>query len=163
MTFAGHNASLDVFAEINPAFCTLVLCTHVSGYRLASNKAMPITLLPLVLPILMSGELEETFSHTSDETGLARWITKNPSILFSLPTKIEACRELTRTSLQFALHYKALTVENLCQVRDSNPAGAAQLKRIGFGQISKNAIRLGSWFGMSQSDKLIYNTLGIEV
>jgi hypothetical protein len=163
MTLAGNNASLDVFAEINPAFCTLVLCTHVSGYRLAANKAMPITLLPLVLPILMSGDLEETFSHTSEETGLSRWVTKNPGIFFSLPARIEACRELTRASLQFALHYQALTIENLDQVRDSNSAGAAQLKRIGFGQISKNAIRLGSWFGLTQSDKLIYNTLGIEV
>jgi hypothetical protein len=163
MRLGENQGSLDVFAETNSAFCTLVLCSHVAGYRLAANKAMPLTLLPLILPILMSGELEDTFSHTSEETGLSRWIAKNPNVLFTLPEKIEACRELTRTTLQFALHYKALAIENLEYVQNTTPESAARLKKIGFGKISKNAIRLGSWFGLTQSDKLIYNTLGIEV
>jgi hypothetical protein len=164
MERAQDGASLDVFAETNTAFCTLLLSAHVAAFQSTSNLSMPITLAPLVLPIIMSGELEGSFSYTSEDTGLSHWVRKNPSVMFNLSTKIESCREITRASLQFALHYKALTIENEAKLRNPAPTLAPiQLKKIGFERIANNAARLGSWFGLTQSDKLIYNILGLEV
>ncbi|WP_322405516.1 three component ABC system middle component [Massilia luteola] len=155
--------SRDTYAETNPAFCSLLLTANVAGFHSVHDRPMPITFLPLVLPIVMSGELDSTFLYTTADTGLSRWIVKNPDILMKLPARMEACREMTRAALQFALHYKHLSMDNEANLRSLNLAlSAIQLKKLGFERTANNATKLGTWFGSLGLATLAYNILGLE-
>jgi hypothetical protein len=155
--------SRDAYAETNPAFCSLLLTANVAGFHSVHDRPMPVTLLPFVLPIVMSGELDSTFLYTTADTGLSRWIVKNPVILMKLPAQMQSCREMTRAALQFALHFKHLSMDNQADMRSLNPAlSAIQLKKLGFERMASNATKLGAWFGSLGSATLAYNILGLE-
>jgi len=159
-----RGVSLDTFAETNPAFCALLLSAYVSAFQDVQKRPLPITLLPLVLPIVMSGELDSSFLHTSDGTGLAKWISKTPGVLFNLPERIQASLAMTRESLQFALQYQVLSLDDEAQISDLIPSVATKrLKKLGFERMGNNAHRLGAWFGALASDAVAYNLLGLEV
>lgn len=156
--------SRDAYAETNPAFCSLLLSANVAGFQSVHDHTMPVTLLPFVLPIVMSGELDSTFSYTTVDTGLSRWVVKNPRILLKLPAQMKSCGEMTRAALQFALHFKHLSMDNEANIRAANPAlSALQLKKLGFERMASNATKLGAWFGSLGSVTLAYNILGLEV
>lgn len=156
--------SRDAYAETNPAFCSLLLTANVAGFQSVHNRTMPVTLLPFVLPIVMSGELDSTFSYTTVDTGLSRWVVKNPQILLKLPAQTKACREMTRAALQFALHFKEISIDNDANMRAANPTlSALQLKKLGFERMASNATKLGAWFGSLGSVTLAYNILGLKV
>lgn len=156
--------SRDAYAEMNAAFCSLLLTANVAGFQSVRDRTMPVTLLPFILPIVMSGELDSTFSYTTLDTGLSRWIVKNPQILLKLPAQIKACGEMTRAALQFALHFKELSIDNEANMRAANPTlSALQLKKLGFERMAGNATKLGAWFGSLGSVTLAYNILGLEV
>lgn len=156
--------SRDAYAETNPAFCSLLLTANVAGFHGVNNRTMPITLLPFVLPIVMSGELDSTFSYTTVDTGLSRWIIKNPRILLKLPAQIKSCGEMTRAALQFALHFEELSMDSEANMRAVNPElSTQQLKKLGFERMANNATKLGTWFGSLGSVTLAYNILGLEI
>ena len=164
MEIISSTISRDAYAETNAAFCSLLLTTNVAGFQSVHNRSMPVTLIPFVLPIVMSGELDSTFSYTTVDTGLSRWVVKNPQILLKLPAQTKACREMTRTALQFALHFKELSIDNEANMRAANPTlSALQLKKLGFERMASNATKLGAWFGSLGSVALAYNILGLEV
>ncbi|MBB3009988.1 hypothetical protein FHX61_004664 [Cupriavidus alkaliphilus] len=125
---------------------------------------MSITLVPLVLPIVLSGELEESFAHLRDDTGITRWILRTPQVVFRLAERTQAGSEITRMALQFALHYGVLAIDEQAAIRCVYAADAIkQLTKIKFSHIAQNARRLGVWFGAAPSDAVIYNLLGLEV
>lgn len=156
--------SLDTFAETNAAFCALVLGVFVKAYEESSEHAMPITLLPLVLPIAMSGDLEDSFAHLRDDSGLTRWILRTPPVVFRLAERIHAGLETTRRAFQFALHYDVLEIDEQAEIQCVYSADAEkQLTKLKFKRVASNARRLGVWFGAAPSDVVVYNLLGLEV
>jgi hypothetical protein len=164
MTENPNNISLDVFAETNPAFCALVITTYISAYQKKKNSALPITFLPFALPIILSGDIKDSFYKTSDSTGLARWISKTPHVLLQLPDRVQACLEMTRGALQFALHYQMLEIDEHARISDvQNGVSAEHLKKIKMSHFGNNAHRLGSWMGDLSSDVMAYNLLGLEI
>lgn len=164
METASRLVSRDTFAETNPAFCSLLLTAHVAGFQAMNERAMPITLLPFVLPIVMSGELDSTFAYTTLDTGLSRWVVKNPRILLKLPAQMTSCREMTRAALQFALHFKYLSIDSEASLSSADPSLCTpHLKKLGFERMANNATKLGAWFESLGSVSLAYNILGLEV
>jgi hypothetical protein len=156
--------SLDTFAETNPAFCSLILSACASAYMDVGERPISITLIPLVLPIVMSGDLDQSFLHTTEKTGLVRWISRTPAVLFDLPERIEAGFESTRESLQFALHYHLLALDEQACISDLIGGDAIiRLKKLGFERMGANARRLGAWLAMLGSDTVAFNLLGLEV
>lgn len=164
MTIPLISESLDTLAETNAAFCALTLAAFAKAYEETSGRPVPITLLPLVLPIVLSGELEESFTHLRDDTGITRWILRAPQVVFRLAERTQAGSEITRMALQFALHYGVLEIDEQAAVRCVHTADATkQLAKIKFSHIASNARRLGVWFGAAPSDAVVYNLLGLEV
>lgn len=164
MTDRARPTSLDAFAETNPAFCSLILSAYVSAFQGAQKQPLSITLLPLVLPIVMSGDLDNSFSYTSEDTGLSRWISKTPSVLFNLRERVEASLEMSRESLQFALQYQILSLDEEAQISDLLEGDAIRrLKKLGFEKMGSNARKLGAWVGVLTSAAVTYNILGLDI
>ncbi|CAN7800351.1 DUF6521 family protein [Paraburkholderia hospita] len=156
--------SLDAFAETNAAFCSLILAVCVSSYTQTAMRPMPVTLVPLVLPIVLSGDLEASFSHLTEDSTLARWISKTPQVQFGLAIRIQSGQEVTREALQFALHARVLEIDDRAQMHHIHAADATkQLTKLGFGRLATNAQRIGAWLGALASDAVVYNLLGLEV
>jgi hypothetical protein len=156
--------SLDAFAETNAAFCSLILAAYVSSFTHTAMRPMPVTLIPLVLPIVLSGDLDSSFSHLTEDSTLARWLSKTPQVLFGLANRVQAGQEPTREALQFALHANVLEMNDHAQMHSLHAAGAAKhLTKLGFARIASNSQRLGAWLGALASDAVAYNLLGLEV
>lgn len=156
--------SLDAFAETNAAFCSLILAVYVSSYSQTAMRPMPVTLIPLVLPIVLSGDLETSFSHLTEDSTLARWLSKTPQVLFGLANRIKAGQDATREALQFAFHASVLEIDDQAQLHHIHAADAIkQLTKLGFGRLASNAQRIGAWVGALASDAVAYNLLGLEV
>lgn len=156
--------SPDTLAETNPAFCALVLAAFIKAYERTSNHPLPITLLPLALPILISGDLEDSFTNLRDDSGITRWILRTPQLIFRLGERVQTGLEITRNALQYALHYGVLEINERAYIRCVYSANAEnQLSKIKFARMAANARRLGVWFGNAPSDATIYNLLGLEV
>jgi hypothetical protein len=164
MTDSIAPVSLDTFAETNAAFCSLVLAVYVSAYTNTAKRPMPITLIPLVLPLVMSGDLEHSFSHLTEDSTLTRWISRTPQLLFGLAERVQSGLETTRESLQFALHTGVLKMDDRALLHCTYSANADnQLKKLGFVRMSSNTKRFGAWIGALASDTVAYNLLGLEV
>ncbi len=85
MTESIAPVSLDTFAETNAAFCALILAVYVSKYMNTVKRPMPITLIPLVLPIVMSGDFGAFFSHLTEDSTFTRWLSRTPQVLSAWP------------------------------------------------------------------------------
>lgn len=156
--------SHDIFAETNPAFCALVLAATISAYRQVASVSMPVTLIPLILPIVMSGELDRAFKHTSHATGLSGWISRTPTVIFGLQDRVQAGIGTSLKALQFGIHYRVLEINDHAQVGSlTGTEDTDMLRRLGFERTASKAKRLGSWFAALRSDGLVYNLLGLEV
>lgn len=164
MTESIEPVSLDTFAETNAAFCALILAVYVSAYTNTAKRPMSITLLPLALPLVMSGGLEHSFSHLTEDSTLTRWLSRTPQVLFGLAARVQAGLETTRESLQFALHHHVLEMDDHALMHYVYSADAdKQLRKLGFARMSSNAQKLGAWIGALASDAVAYNLLGLEV
>lgn len=158
--------SLDVFAETNPAFCSLVLFKFCEGYSSEAAEGVDFPLILLPLPIVLSGNLEESFKHTRMDTGFFAWIDRNPGILIDLSERIQGTIEVTRKALEFGISRSVLQIDNTGRIKpDTN--GLAQKKLPAstskVGRAYVNSLRFGQWLGQINSASTIYNHLGLEI
>ena len=82
-------ASLDIFADTNPAYCSRILMEFCWGYEEEAGSGVPFPLIILPLPIVLSGDHEAMFDGTNKATGLFTWIDRNPELLLDLSERVE--------------------------------------------------------------------------
>lgn len=154
--------SIDIFAETNPAFCSIILFNFLSGYKRETNVGAPFPLLIFPLPILLSGDIRKTFEGTNRITGFYRWLENNNEIILNLSERIEDSFEYLKPAIEFGFSKKlfSLSENGLIGPIEQNikinysPVIVVQLKY---------AARMGSWFGQINSVKTIYNCLGVAI
>ncbi|MCI5144706.1 MAG: hypothetical protein D3923_04085 [Candidatus Electrothrix sp. AR3] len=157
---------IDLFADTNPAFCSLVMFQFCQGYNQESKENIDFPLILLPVPIILSGNLEKTFKHTQINTGFFTWIDRNPELLIGLPSRIEGALELTRQGLEYGVTYCIFEITSKGEIC---PREKGLRKKIGVSgnskviSVCKNALRLGQWFGQVRSTATIYNHLGLAI
>lgn len=158
--------SLDIFAETNPAFCSIVLFNFCKGYNSEASEGVGFPLILLPLPIVLSGNLESSFVNTRVDTGFFSWIDRNPTILLNLPERIQDTLAITRNALEFGVSKSILRVADTGKIQ-SDAKGLAKKKfpssSSKVGRAYTNAYRFGQWLGQIHSVTTIYNHLGLEI
>lgn len=156
------NSSIDVFAETNPAFCSIVVYNFCLGYSKLNKDGVPFPLVILLLPIILSNDLLPSFDGTNVNTGFFRWIENNPEVLLELSKRINESNEIFLPSINYGLSKRIFQISNeglLIPIEKSiRSTSKYELK-----YIFRNAERLGNWFGQVNSTKTIYNHLGLKI
>lgn len=157
-----NKISIDIFAETNPAFCSLIIFNFCKGYFKETNFGVPFPLLILPLPIVLSNDLSKSFDGTNVKTGFFRWIENNPEILLELTTRINESNEFLKPAIEFGVFKKIFTIDS-SGLLIPDESGVNKRKKSEFDKLFKTAERFGSWIGQVNSTKTIYNCLGIQL
>ncbi len=158
--------SLDIFAETNPAFCSIVLFNFCKGYKSEASDGVDFPLILLPLPIVLSGDLESSFVNTRVDTGFFSWIDRNPTILLSLADRIQDTLTITRNAVEFGVSKSILRVADTGKIKsDDNGLSKKKfpLSSSKMGRAYINSLRFGQWLGQINSATTIYNHLGLEI
>ena len=153
----------DVFPDINPAFCSLVLASFCDGY-LESSRCYPDYLsLLLVLPLVISDDLEHLFSNKQKKSDFFQIISQYPDVLMSFHDRIKGAFPITQEAMAFALH-KGLFKLDTCMVFNLTERALENLRSK---KISKRVRKylsranlLGFWLGKINSSETVMSYIG---
>lgn len=157
------NKSVDVFAATNPAFLSLVLFSFIEGYNDEASEGLPFPLAVLPIPIIVSGDLDNTFNGTNIKTGFYAWIKQNPVVVVNLNERINDSIEYIQPAISFGIAKKIIRFDErggLWAITQNT--GNLHSSTI-LGRFFKNSKRLGNWIGQIKSTKTIFNHLGLQV
>jgi hypothetical protein len=154
--------SIDIFANTNPAFCSVILYNFCKGYFAVKEKPIPFPLIILPLPIILSGDLQTTFESTNIKTGFLTWVKNNPNLVIGLTRRIEDTYEITKPALEYGVSRKILEVNDNGELLPTNNLIKSPNNDL-IENYFKFSARLGAWTGEVQSVKTIFNHLGIRL
>lgn len=157
-----NETCIDVFAETNPAFCSLIIFKFCNGYFKATKVGVPFPLLFLPLPIILSNDIAGSFEGTNSKTGFFRWIENNPGILLDLTNRINGSNAFLKPSIEFGIFKNIFTIDSLGLLVPVEK-GVNNRKKTELEKLFKTADRLGNWIGQVNSTKTIFNYLGLQL
>ncbi len=157
--------SLDTFANTNPAFCSLILRAFVEGYIESDAEGVPLALVVLPLPIVLSAEITATFAGTNVNTGLLTWISRHPYVTIGLRDRVTSSAMFSREALLFGLTQRVLNIND----RGFIVLEVAGLKKkVRFpttedrGRSVSLARKFGTWIADVRSTETVYACLGLN-
>jgi len=157
-----NRISIDIFAETNPAFCSLILFNFCKGYFNETGCGVSFPLLILPLPIILSNDLAKSFEGTNIKTGFFRWLESNPDILIDLSIRINEINIFFKPAIEFGIFKKVFYIDNSGLILPLDKS-VKNIKNANLEYLFKSAQRLGSWLGQIDSTKTIYNHLGLQL
>jgi hypothetical protein len=157
--------SHDVFAEINPAFCTYALVNFTSAFQKVRPQGAEVPLAYLALPIALSGDLAFTFEKTNRTTGLSTWMNRHPKIMLDLDRRIDASLDMVSESIRFACFTETIAWKDTRLLLGSFAPKKIHALEYGDAIINslKRAERLGYWLAGVGSQRAIFNIMGLSV
>ena len=158
-------SSIDAFAATNPAFCAVVLRAFAEGYVEQDPAGVPLSLILIPLPVLLSGDIAGALAGTNATTGLLPWIARNPEVTVGLRERVGRVSGFTREALLFGLRYRALTITPAGLVL---PESAGLRKQPRFpatsdvGRVLANGRKFGQWVGQVRSPQTVLVSMGVS-
>lgn len=156
-------ASIDTFATTNPAYCSLVLRAFAEGYVQADPDGVPLALMVLPLPLVLTREIADTLQRTNVMTGLLPWVNANPEITVGLAERVSRTSAYSRRALLFGLRQRILDVTSAGRVV---PISDGLVRQPNFpastepGRAISHARRVGTWAGQVRSPETVFVGLG---
>lgn len=150
----------DLYAETNPAFCAQIIAKFCVGHQKRAGEPADLAVCYLVLPIILSDDLVETFSGTNGATGLLVWLERNPKIRVGLAARVNLTLRFTTDAVRFGC------VSNQLRLDENGKVSSGSLKaRKGNSQdilqAESNAVRLGQWFESVGSSRAVLSSFGV--
>lgn len=159
-------AAHDIFAETNPAFCTLALAEFVKAYMSVNPAGPELLTIYLALPIALSGDLENAFDRTNKNTGLLEWLERQPQVRVALADRCNASLDVVTEAVRFSCFTGVLmlTADARLQI------GSIKLKQRSMTMLDdaatravKRGRRLGYWCAMAGSTRNVFDVVGLIV
>lgn len=151
--------AIDTFAATNPAFCCALLISYLEGYA----KPLPLPLILLPVPVLLTKEIADSFDGTNVNTGLITWTNRHPEITVGMRERLRKTAAYSRQGLLFGIRYNALTVNDKAQV-SLQPLGLKKkLPTVGDSFVAESlklARRFGTWVGAVGNTETVLLMLG---
>jgi len=156
----------DYYADVNPAFCSLILCNFVLNYHSQSNSCPTYPLMIIPIPLVLSGEIDRFFNNKQLRSDLFLLLSQDPAVLFSLSNRIRDSLQITQNALAFSFQNRVLAFNT--ETKKFLPTERAkQLTNNKFNSTIRNYLKkstlLGTWFGRINSESTIYSHLGISL
>jgi hypothetical protein len=156
----------DVYAEINPGFCTYALADFTKAYLSVNHAGPELPTAYLALPVALSGDLAGAFVGTNKNTGLLEWLERSPQVQVGLADRLNGSMEIVTEAVRFGCFVGVLVIADGTRLR----LGKTKLKRSavsrlgdGSAQAIKHAERLGYWFAMAGSTRTVFDMMGLTL
>ena len=155
--------SIDIYASTNPALGALVIRAFVEAYIKEDATGVPLSLIYLPLPLVLSGEIASTLEETAATTGLLPWVGRYPQVTVGFPERLTRTAKFSRHGLLFGIRQRILTVNAQGRVLSIS---TGLMKKPNFdtatepGRAIKLAKRLGAWIGRVRSEETVFVCLG---
>ncbi len=155
--------SIDIYASTNPALGALVIRAFVEAYVKEDAAGLPLSLVYLPLPIVLSGDIASTLDETAATTGLLPWVGRFPEVTIGFPEKLTRTASFSRHALLFGIRQRILTISDQGRVL---PISSGLKKKPNFvattepGRALKLAKRLGGWIGRVRSEETVFVCMG---
>lgn len=145
----------------NPALTSILLWQFVVSYQNINGSGASISLAYIVLPIVMSRHIVDTFRGTNVRTGFLTWLMRNPELTLQLPTRVDTTRDLTGDALRFGIAYGLFTVASDGTLRANPKAISANVARQHGvderAQMLRIANHLGQWTSVLPEATVFYS------
>jgi hypothetical protein len=159
------SSTIDVVANTNPAFCSLLLYSFVDGYAEAAGMGPELPLAFIAVPIVASRGVSTSFQGTNKNTGLLEWLTRVPELQIHIGDEIREALPISRHALLFGLQQRCLELINdrvltradALKRAPRDAAGAEDEQRM-----FSLARRFGVWCGGVNNTAIIFTALGIR-
>lgn len=154
----------DTYAETNPAFCAIAIHKFCSAFLLSKDEAPNLPLIYIVLPIVLSDDLSESFKNTTANTLLADWIQRNAWIKFGFDERVNGTLQITTDAIRFGCQAGILAIDNdlhvlpgLIELEKKIPASNYKLDSLTYAE------RLGRWFANAGTVRTIINSFDLTL
>lgn len=158
----------DTYSTTNPALCSLILWSFLSGFEQVKKDGCELPILFLPLPLILSKTIRNNFEGSNTATGLLTWIARNPSILINIAQRVEATQNITRDAILFGTTNNVLAFNDEGLVFSNNKG--IKVSKVFLEDHFKEGKemllttrRFGNWCGQLESTKTIFNVLGVSL
>jgi hypothetical protein len=157
--------AIDTYAATNPALCSLALRAFAEGYAESNPDGLPLPLIILPLPIVLTEQIAATIDSTNVTTGLLPWIVRNQEITIGLWDKVARTSVFSRQALLFGIRYRIINMTADGRLLPDKTGLARQPTFPAStepGRAIRFAKRLGIWMGEVREMDTIFISLGIN-
>ena len=155
----------EVAALLNPAFCAVLLREAIRGYgRETQGAAMPLTLIPFVLPLALHAATRAALPPTT-RTKMHVWLQGRPEARILFARRAKALYPYAREALLFGIMQGLFTL-------DHEAGASATRRRFRHGGLEPasddflasrdTAGLIGRWLGRSGQPHIIYAMWGVR-
>jgi len=160
-----HRRPGEERALLNPAFCSVLIWHAAAGYTAATEKAMPVELAFLVLPIVLHRESRETLP-SAVSTSLAVWLDEHPLLRARFPERARTMVAFSRECLLFGGVHNLLQFEgNIVNARDERRKSIGEVMKESTDEVracAKKAGFVGRWFAKAGGPATVMFLLGVR-
>lgn len=153
--------TLEVRSLFNPAFCGRVIYAAVAEYQKKSGSSLPVALVYLVLPLVLTTAIRERIGSRKH---LVPWAQENPELLIDFGKRAASFVEITNEAVEFMLQIGYLVLSDNGGL--STGAGRKKLKKKSDDQeiadCIRNAKKVARWFANAGKVETIYICLGVR-
>jgi hypothetical protein len=156
----------DIYAEVNPAYCTYALAAFTKTYMSVSSDGPELATVYLALPLALSGDLGGSFDGTNKNTGLLEWLERSPQVQIALAERMNASIDIVTEAVRFACFTQVLVLNERARLT----LGSLKVQKralISLGEEAaqpiKRAERLGYWFALVGSTRTVFDMIGLAL
>ena len=154
----------DIFPDINPAFCSLILSQFCLSYQCEGNEGVDYITMLYALPLTMSRDYVSFFHRKQKRSDFFQILSENVDIIVGLPERIKGCFAITQGAFLFALANKSLFFDDKKKIY----ASEAAIVRLSKSETVKTVVPylrksdlLGHWLGRTNSPETLFSYLGV--
>ena len=154
----------EEFRLFNPAYCGYLLYSTITEYQLSSNKALPCSLVYLILPMIMTKYIADSFPRDI-RTSFISWSNDNQHCISDFDSRVADYFEVTQSAVDFLVEFKVISISEFGGISiaisditrnpsffKQSPSMISHLSRAKF---------LGKWFS-NYPPATVYSFLGIK-
>jgi len=159
-----NERSPELAALFNPVFCGIVIYVGISHYQKQDKRGMPLPLVFLLLPVLLSSGIRSSLPQTT-RTAFHVWLEREPQVKISLAKRAANLSTITREALVFLLQRKRLSLNGdrvqkgkMIKGLNSYVSETSELA-----DLLEGARILGTMFGKTGDPETVFNSFGLTV
>jgi hypothetical protein len=156
--------SSEEVALFNPAFLARLLHATATDYEKASERAMPVSLAFLAIPLVLHKPTREDLpTHASSQ--MQTWIREHPRHIVRLDTRVVGMRPFVGIAVRFGARHGVLTSVDGRVGAGSvkrRPRGYADLESAEIESCLRVASFLGRWFARQPDTATLLALWGLQ-
>lgn len=146
----------------NPAFCGRILYSMVVEYQKKTNRALPFSLIYLVLPLVLPKQIRE---RITSRTQFINWVQSNQAIIFDYPSRARALIDITNEAFELTIQTNLLRITEMGEIERNTSIKPLSQTKYTDDEIKdciKKAEHVARWFAITGKPEAIYYCLGVR-